>query len=53
MKTIEIQEVKSRLENINWHINTNREVLGDKETLDTVQKSVDKMIEFLERREAL
>jgi hypothetical protein len=29
-----------RIENILWHIEVNRNVLGDKKTLDDVQKSL-------------
>jgi hypothetical protein len=29
-----------RVEKILWHIETNRDVLGDKKTLDDVQKSL-------------
>lgn len=31
---------KKELENIIWHIETNRKVLGDKRTLDDVLKSL-------------
>ncbi|WP_264170102.1 hypothetical protein [Clostridium estertheticum] len=33
-------DIKTQLENIIWHIETNRKVLGDKETLDNVLKSL-------------
>lgn len=34
-----------QLKNIIWHIETNREVLGDKRTLDDVLKSLKNMVE--------
>ena len=33
-------EVKRRINNIIWHIETNRKVLGDQRTLDDVLKSL-------------
>lgn len=35
-------DIKTQLENIVWHINTNREVLGDARTLDDVKRIVEK-----------
>lgn len=32
--------IETQIENIIWHIETNREVLGDKKTLDDVLESL-------------
>ncbi|MFJ1135646.1 hypothetical protein ACIKJQ_21425, partial [Bacillus thuringiensis] len=38
-------EVKNKLENIIWHIKTNRVVLGDKRTLNDVLVALENMVE--------
>lgn len=38
---------KRQIENIIWHIETNREVLGDKRTLDDVLKALKNCTEQL------
>ena len=37
-------ELKDKLENVIWHIETNRAVLGDKKTLDDVLSSLKNMV---------
>ncbi|PGA19336.1 hypothetical protein COL80_27770 [Bacillus thuringiensis] len=36
--------VKKQLENVVWHIETNRKVLGDKNTLDDVLVALKRMV---------
>ncbi|ACK98567.1 hypothetical protein P9Y62_27895 [Bacillus thuringiensis] len=38
-------EAKNKLENIIWHIKTNRLVLGDERTLNDVLKALENMVE--------
>ncbi|MEE3957843.1 hypothetical protein ACFVXR_17460 [Bacillus thuringiensis] len=40
-------DIKRKLENIVWHIETNREILGDKRTLDDVWNALKIMVEKL------
>lgn len=38
-------DIKRKLENIVWHIETNREILGDKRTLDDVWNALKIMVD--------
>lgn len=43
------KEIEKMVENIEWHIKINRDILGDKRTLDDVHASLKNMISYLER----
>lgn len=45
-------DMKKQLENIVWHIETNREVIGDKRTLDDVLISLKRMVRDEEMKRA-
>lgn len=44
-----VKEIQKMIENIEWHIETNRNVLGDKRTLDDVHKSLSNLISYIKR----
>lgn len=43
--------IKRQIDNIIWHINTNRKILGDKVTLDDVLKSLEGMSKEMNKSE--
>ncbi|MED0946206.1 hypothetical protein [Bacillus mycoides] len=45
--------IKTQLENIVWHIQTNRDVIGDKQTLDDVLISLKRMVRDEESKRAV
>ncbi|WP_179877164.1 hypothetical protein [Bacillus thuringiensis] len=43
--------VKKQLENVVWHIETNRRVLGDQKTLDDVLTALKRMVSEADSKE--